>query len=779
MRKPLSWVLALPLAVLFAAGTAWGAVQSAKPAGKLASTPAPTKEEILEIVRVCIHSLDSNLSDRDKKAVEDVRKTVADYNFSKELFGDSLNNLISDLTLKLASAKSSDGLTVASAAIVEKLPKKWRALNLFGSVLHGRNSFSDSVAVFRYALTVDKDNALIRLNLANVYLDFNQDEKAKVLLDKLEVDDAGNKAVYRALATYYFKKKNWGQFIEYLGRAAKFKGFKRKKAAKKQEEVDRNEVKLGDSTEDMEAKLKPLGETTPLTTADILEEDFPDSARKIRDKYGRLSSNERWILPDLPQVNLNGPPDFKRNAAIIGAWHKAMAEKLPAFAKRQAGQAGIDLNAIKQVQREQARAAAKAKTAEAMQGAMDAIKYLGSVPGMNQAQIAKVKERMEQAAKKMGAKVQDKPVDVNAPPPGTDSGSLFAVENHYNYRRIQAAYSSYFTKYYRELMAQFADILKVYGEKVKEENDNFKVEWDKLRKEHDEEEKSGNGGPHSGLDEPCRRAQIGHKQRLNAISDDYYRQWSNLYLPQYVRRMKPTLDAYFNVSMLYVRNMTDPKIMQQEYSVSIMTYMTWSVQAMGFIEWGGRFDYHPETEEEERKLNQDIAKAKDEAKAKENEYKQALQAPEFSYTDWIDDHFVLEISGEFLALKVSSKAIEFEAFVPVYGPVGPGGGLKYDFSEQKFESYSSVGAKWDTAVNICGLKAGAEAKTEFYRRTATWDLEHGTYSETSTANAEAKANLGPAYVGAEIQLDSQLVAKVTGKASLADAATFQGEKELK
>jgi hypothetical protein len=780
MRKTLSLALALHLSVLFACGMAWGAAtQAAKPKPKQAAAPVPTKEAILEIVAASIKPIEPNLSDQDRKAVEDVRTTVADYNFSKELFGDSLNNLISALTLKLASAKSFDGLTVASAAIVEKLPKNWRALNLFASVLHTRDSFRDAVAVLRYALTMENQNknVLIQLNLANVYLDFNQDEKAKVLLDKLEVDDAGNKAVYRALATYYYKKQDWGHFREYLGKAAKFKGFKKKKTEKKKEEVEQKEVKESESTDEMEAKLKPLGETIPLTTADIIEEDYPDAAQKIRNKYCKLVPAERWILPNLPQVNLNGPPDFKRNAPIVGAWHKIMADKLSSFTKRQAGQAGFDLKASKQAQRQQAKAAAQAKTAEAMQGAMDAIKLLENMPGMSKAQISKTKERMQQAANKMNVKVQDQPVDMNAPPPGSDSGSLFAAENYYNYKRIQAAYGVYFMKYYRELIAQFADILKVYGEKVKEEDDSFKVEWEKLRKEHDEQTQSGNGGSHSGIDEPCRRAQIGHKQRLNVISDDYYRQWSNLYLPQYVKKMKPNLDAYFNVCMLHVRNMNDPKIMEQEYSTTIMTHSTWSVQAMGYIEWGGRFSYHPEAEEEERKLNQEIAKAKDEAKAKENEFKQEFNPPESGWTDWINDHFVVEISGEILALKVSPKSIEFEAFVPVFGPVGPGGGVKYDFSEQKFETYTAVGAKWKTGVNICGIEAKIEAAGDF-RRTATWDLSNGKYNETDGAKGEGKATLGKVSAGAEVQLDTQLNAKITGKVSFDDHATIQAEQEM-
>ena len=139
--------------------------------------------------------------------------------------------------------------------------------------------------------------------------------------------------------------------------------------------------------------------------------------------------------------------------------------------------------------------------------------------------------------------------------------------------------------------------------------------------------------------------------------------------------MKPNLDAFFNVCMLHIRNMNDPKIMEQEYGKVSITYMMYAPQAIEGI-GGGGFNYYPETEEEEQALEHDLAVARDEAKAKTEVFKQDFKSPEFSFTDWIDDHFVLEVSGEFLALKVSPKSIEFEAYVP-----GAGGGVKYDFSE--------------------------------------------------------------------------------------------------
>lgn len=171
------------------------------------------------------------------------KKTIADNEFSDVFMKSALDKLINQLTLKLASAKSLDGLCIASACVVKKAPKNKRALNLFGSVLHTYDKYKDAIIVFKYILTLDPENKLIKLNLANTYLDDNQDKNAKTMLDYLEFNDQGNKAVFRALATYYYKQKNMAMFRQYLFKAATFKGYKRKKVDKQKQVVEDNDVK--------------------------------------------------------------------------------------------------------------------------------------------------------------------------------------------------------------------------------------------------------------------------------------------------------------------------------------------------------------------------------------------------------------------------------------------------------------------------------------------------------------------------------------------------------
>ena len=394
MKKALALVFALQLCLI--AGAANAAAPGKKPL-EIKQTQ-PTQEGVLELADKYTKLCEPKLEDQDKTAVEEVRKTIEDSKSSAEVFSKkTLDNIISQLTIKLASAKSLDGLTVASAYLVKEFPKNRRVLNLFGSVLHTKDKYKDSIAIFEYTQTLDEESVLTRLNLANAYLDNNKDDKAKALLTKLEFEDSENKAVFRALATYYYKKNNAAKFREYLFKAATFKGFKKKKAEKQQKKVDDNEVKEGESTGTMETKLKQLEEIIPLTTADIIEEDFPGAAQEIRNKYGKLGDNVRWFLPKLPMINLNGPPDYQKNEPIVEEWLKVAKDKFAKLSKHLAAQSGINLNASKQVRQQQAKAAAKKQVSDSLKQAQQLMKQMENMPGVSKAKIAKAKQKMQKA----------------------------------------------------------------------------------------------------------------------------------------------------------------------------------------------------------------------------------------------------------------------------------------------------------------------------------------------------------------------------------------------
>ena len=147
--------------------------------------------------------------------------------------------------------------------------------------------------------------------------------------------------------------------------------------------------------------------------------------------------------------------------------------------------------------------------------------------------------------------------------------------------------------------------------------------------------------------------------------------------------------------------------------------------------------------------------------------------PDFDFSKWMEDHFVLEIAGEIFALKITAKTVEFEANALIFG-----GNLKYNVVDNTLESSSSILVKANVGVNICGFGAKVEEKMEFAKRTATWDLDNNTYKETNSAKGESKFIVGPVAVGGEVELDTELNAKTTSKLTVMEMYTIQKEAEF-
>lgn len=745
--------------------------QPAKPA--VAVQPKPTKEVVIGLAAKHIKASEPKLDSAGKQIIQDIRSKLDTSKGQESAMDRTVDGLVDYLTLQLASLKDADVLTVASAALVQTRPSSPRTTNLFGSVLHTRGKIDDAVSVLEYTLSLSPKSQLAKLNLANAYIDLKRWDEAKKLADQVVFEDSECRPAHRVLATYWYHKNNLGLFREELLKAAKFKGFVRKKTEKKQQKVQEQEVKEGDSTGTLEQKVRSLEDDTPMTTADIVEDEYPDAARKIRDRYGKLAPDEQFLLPKIPTCNLNGPKEYKENEPIVDEWLKVCESRFKKVSASEAARMGIDVNASKKVQEAQTKAAAEKEIAKALQQAQDAMKWAqnANLKGMTPAQKAKMEQaakQMQQMAKQQGVKLEDKPVDVSEIP-GFDKGGPLVITNYQNYQAIVRTYEIYFMQYNREFQAKVVDIYKVYEQKIQEENDQHAQIWDRLQVEHNAE-----NNPHGEEDIPCRQEMLRHKKMLNSISHNYYRQWADLYFPQYVQKMKPTIDAYYKVCMLYVKNMNDPEVMKRECSRIRRNHVIYSSMAVSGIGGGSGFKYYGETYEEELAIDAAIARAREEAEAKKPQFEREFPEPEFDLSKWLEDHLVLEVSGEFLALKLTAKSIEFEAWA-----MGPGAGIKYDWSENTLETYTGVGAKLEVGVNVAGMELKAEVKGDFARKTARWDFTNGTYTESYEAKGEAKAGAGFVSVSGEVSVNTQLEAKTSSKVTFGDTVTLQDEAEFK
>lgn len=767
MRKLFALALILVLCLTSQAAMAAGKAKSGSKPGKPVTEVKPlepTKKNVLALTDKYIKLYEPKLCSTNKQAINDINDRLF---LCKGLESEEkrvVNSLVNQLTVSLAGLKDFETLTVASVILFQTMPDNPRTANLFASVLHTSNKLDDSVLALRYTLSLDQKSNLAMLNLGNAYLDVNKLDKAKAMAEKVLAKERENMDAHRILAGYWYKKKNMAMFRSELMKSVKFAGYVHKKTERQNKRMDEEEAQSGDSTETLEQKTRQLANEVPATTADIIEDEFPAQAQQIRKKYSKLGKDEKMIMPRLPMINTSTAKNFCENAPIVEAWVQAYIEQQQKYAIDDAERMGIDPNASDAVREAQALAAGKQMMTDQMQQAQDALKYLDNMPGMSSADKAQLKKTMNElkkASKQQGVNLKNKPVDMNTPP-GFDSGSALAVMNYANYSKISNTYEIYFLNYYQEFMAKTTDIIRVYSTKVVEENNYHESRMKELEKAH----RGKLILPEQCKD--CLKEIIRHKKRMNELAEDYYKQWVNLYMPQYAQKMKPTLDAYWNSCMLYIRVMNDPKVMEREYLKVRKNFLLYGSQAISGIVVGGEFKYEGTTDGEEEALRQLEEAARQAAEEKKPEFIRDFNQPESDWTKWIEDHLVLEVSGQFLGLKITATTIEFNAWA-----FGPGAGIKFDMLNETMETYVGVGARLKVGVNVGGMGGTVEANVDFARKNTKWDFSSGKYEESYSAVGEAKAAFGNVSASGEVELDTQLNAKTTSKINVADTFSIQ------
>ena len=738
-----------------------------------ASQAKPTKETVLALAARYRKASELKISDRDRAMVQKLNTDISARRAQPAALQDSVDLWVSQLTLALAGAKSLNGVMVATCVLVETLPGSARAANLLGAVLTAANRQADAVPVYRYGVSLQPKSALLLVNLANAYLDLHQDGNARKVIEEALHFDPNNQGAWRAMAAYWYRKGNLTQFHAALMRATRFKGFVRRKAQPKSRRIVEEEAKPGESTGAMEAKLEKLADEKPLTTADIIEESYPAQARQIRELYSELHEGERLVMPDLPQTNTTTPADYRRSSPLLKEWIAVGTQKMSRFLKQDAARKGLNTSAGKAAATAKAKAEAKQQIGEQMQQAQQMLKLVQNMPEMKgkQAAIRQAMARLKQVGREQGAPVKNKPVEMDAPS-GFDSGSPLVVKNYANFTRIHNSYERYLQKYFADYTAKEMDIVLRYSRKASEEEKNHEKVSIRLEEEHvrelSESSGRGGGGKHRGADVPCRQEEIRYRKAINKLGETYYKEWVNLYMPQYTQKMKRQLDAYWNISSLYIRMMNDPKVMEREYYRVRHTHLTFSQRAMASLGTGGTFRYMGPTDEEERQLLADIKSAEKDAEQKRREFEQRTVTPDKDWSDWLKDNFSVEIAGEIWGLKVTSKSIEVEAYLPPFG-----GSAKLDFSDWKLETQTFAAFKGSIGFKVCGVGAKLEGAVDVYRKVAEFNLTDpgtgefsmtkGKYADHWENKTEGKATLGPAMLGAEYVCDAEMQCRLDPK----------------
>ena len=736
----------------------------------------PTLQTVVSLSKLYIKDGEKRLKDNDKETVRQMKiwlNTIKTGTPSK--LRENINDLVNKLTSALVDNKSTNGLTVASAYLIQYDSTNLRVLNLFGAVLHTTFRIKDAAGVFEYMYTVDS-SVRTTLSLANIYLDLEEDARSKKLLDKLvrlermlKLDAGDTRDLYKTLAVYRDKKGNMREFQDALLKSSSFEGFVQHKNDEADKAVDVNEIKQGESLAQMEDKLAKLQGSTPLNGTTLLEEDYPQVAQEIDKKLGQLKIEDKMQIGLFPVMKSNSNKDYVENFPIVAEWITVFTQKYGAYVQQDVkSKTGIDTSDSKAVIQKKGAAYAKKEMAKSMQGMEDAMKFLknANLKGVNKSQINEAMSQIKTVSKQYGVKVKDNEVDMNEIPT-FDSGTPFAKENYRRYFITSKSYENYFRKYFEKYNAEVADILKVYQQKMLAEAQFAGSNMEAIEKKF----KQDMNGP---VYEVAKKREIlRSKIAVNAIGDTYYKSWANLYIAPFDQKLKPTLEAYWNVCALYIKNMNNVDVAIREYDRVKSIYINHALAAINGAIMGASFAYFGTTEDEEAALAAAIEAAKADAVAKipdfQKEFKvhvlQKYPERKDDFMEWMEKNWVFEISGQFLSFKVTCRTIEFEAWV-----FGPSASAKIDLVDATLETSTSLAWKAKAPIKIFGRQIGeAEVKVEGARRTAKFDFANGKYEETvnESVKMEAKASFGPISGSSEYEVNmDNLQSKYTGKVSV-------------
>jgi hypothetical protein len=354
--------------------------------------------------------------------------------------------------------------------------------------------------------------------------------------------------------------------------------------------------------------------------------------------------------------------------------------------------------------------------------------------------------------------------------PGVDFGSPFASSNYRTYMFIRDSYELYFMKYYKKAEENVANILTVYAAQVDKENKLYAQRLAPIEEQEEanrkEAEKSGGVPDNAKFEMDKRKETLRHKKAVNALSDEFFAQWSSYSLSQYDRKMKPMLDQFWATCAVYIRNMNQPEILKAEYARCKQCFWTNGGLAVGMMNVTD-FTYYPETVEEERQIELEIAQAKDEAEAKAKEYKKQTKAADQAFVKWLEDNFALGISGEFVTAKITPRQLTIEEYI-----FGMNFKHVFDFKTGDWTTYRSFAAKVDIGIQVGPMKAGVQARADMLESYDTYNIGNGKLVDcgSSFAKGNVTGSLGAGDVGVsgtvKVTLDpaaeSELSAKFSG-----------------
>lgn len=721
------------------------------------TSKTPDKTSVIAIADKYIGEIDPKLSADERTAIDKIKFTLNSQKQTPAFFAESVSELVNDCTIALAKLNGLGSIIETSCYLVKYDPANPRTSNLLGVALRSIKRNQDASVVFEYALTLQPKSELIMLNIANTYLDLNEDKLALAMINKVIAKDPYNKSAYAALACYWYKKGDTNKMVAAMQKAATFGGFKiRQKIKEKTDEdekvISQSTASEDDSVETIEQILDRANKMTPRTTADLLDDSYPDVANKIRDEYGKLKTNDRLAMPAIPTVNISSLKDWVESGEpYINQWRKSYSSKVSTDMRRLGKTiTGINPKDSKQAQKTEKNAYAKKEMIKQFAQAMQTIEMLESNPAIPQSKIREAKQKLKAEMAKHGIKLSDlkkggsdddanDSQDENTSPsnqqvPGDwDKGSIFATTNYRDYQVIRKNYSYFFKKACQDYMDKVSDIEKVYGQKMAEEQTQHEANLERIKNSQ------------SAEDFAYQKEVLRHKKAVNAIGDNYYKQWVQLAFHEYDHRFKPRLEEYWNVCGLYVRNMNDREIMKREFVSIKQEYYMYGGMIVSSLDLKNVFTYLGTTDEEEQQLENDIREAQEEAAQRDAEYQAMTKTADDAFDKWVADNLTIGVAAEFLSMSISPRKFVVEEYI-----AGMNFKHEFDFMKGEWTTYRSFAAKVDIGFQIGGLKAGVKADYKVLESYDTFNCRNGQVVDSGSSFAKASAETGISVSGMKV-----------------------------
>lgn len=759
----------------------------------------PTRENVLRIASSLIDEVTPKLSLQEKAVLDSTFFILNSKKKIPALYNEAADELLNHCTIALSNTTAIKPVMITAARLFQDIPDNARTANMLGVVLFATGRTNEARTATGYALALQPRNELVMLNAANIYFDLGMGDEAKRLLDRIIKANPESKSAWSALATYWFSKGDQGKAVEAMIKASALGvGVIQKKADADKKLIETNTAGPGDTHPVLDAKTRAMKDLLPKTTADIIEDRFPEQAAEIRKRYLKLIESETMRMPALPMINTSGAKGWISNGTVImKAWQKVFFDK----AKQEqssimAMQYGIKPGDSKAVKKAKGKEAANKQIEQSLKNASDALQAMKGMPGIPESKIRQAEQKLKKARAKAGIKTPpaeseegSATKDDTRPPaeiasdedlqkherslviPGWDSGSVFAVTNFRNYVAIRNSYEIYFREYFRDFNGKSADILKVYTDKRQQESQRHEEAMKNISDARDAEARANDGVVQNPerYQKQVEDEGLLHRKMVNVLGDDYFAQWAGLALIQYKSKMKPKLDEFWNVAALYIRNMNDPEVMKAEYVKVKQIFFMYGSFAVSAVNCGTTFTYAGNTYQEELEMESERAKAKEQAEQDKMEFERNSRFAANAIEKWIDDTFSIGISGQFLSLKLTPRKIVIEEYI-----AGMNFKHVYDFKTGEWSIYRSFCAKVDIGIQLGPMTAGVSARADILESYDVINTRNGQVVNAGSSFAKASAGgslgadtlsvSGDATVTLDPAAESELSVKYNGSA---------------